>query len=68
MKSALCFAIASLSALGAAAALPADSLLTGHPYLQNPAPDAITVMFTSPEAIRSQASWSGPPTPSPALS
>ena len=70
MKSALCFAIASLSALGAAAALPADSLLTGHPYLQNPAPDAITVMFTSPEGhqITSLVEWTADTVTGPVMS
>lgn len=52
---ALAAAALSLPAL-AAAPLPADSLLTGRPYLQNTAPDAVTVMYTSPEGRQVQ-SW-----------
>ena len=52
----IALAAAMTASLTAAAALPADSLLTGRPYLQNATPDAITVMYTSPEGHQVQ-SW-----------
>lgn len=52
----IALAAAMTASITAAAALPADSLLTGRPYLQNATPDAITVMYTSPEGHQVQ-SW-----------